>query len=160
MDDAQDAFLHFPWCHLVVTLKSSETEARCWRLGTFWYESQTDCHLNQDLLLRQWHCILLWRLFMPFLPKEICSKLMQHNVEAILLRPPFHLWRGDALCPSGSSHTDSKCERSPNCASGSYHCDCYSLLAQWDMRRAGGGNPTLEDILWRVLKNIKDVFLV
>ena len=57
---------------------------------------------------------------------------MQHNVEAILLRPPFHFWRGDALCPSGSSHTDSKCERSPNCASGSYHRDSYSLLAEWD----------------------------
>lgn len=97
------------------------------------------------------------RLFMPFLPKEICNKLMQHNVEAILLRPPFHFWRGDALCPSGSSHTDSKCERSPNCASGSYHRDSYSLLAEWDMRRAGGGNLTLEDILSRILKNIKDV---
>ena len=89
--------------HLVVILKSSETEARCWRLGTFWYESQTDCHLNQDLLLRQWHCILLWRLFMPFLPKEICNKLMQHNVEAILLRPPFHFWEATHFVHPGAA---------------------------------------------------------
>ncbi len=134
--------------YLVGTLKSSETEARCWRLGTFWYESQTDCHLNQDLLLGQWlHFVvqIVYAVYAKGNLQQIDATQCRSDSLAASLPP---LTRGDALCPSGSSHTDSKCERSPNRASGFYHRDLYSLLAEWDMRRAGGGNPKLEDIYW------------